>query len=61
MDIVITNACMYHFLANPQLKKKEGHRRRMMEDIAKHMVVVRTVNGKYNTVQQLAISKQSVV
>jgi hypothetical protein len=30
MDIGITHACIYHVLANPQLKKKEGHIRRMM-------------------------------
>jgi hypothetical protein len=44
MDIGITNAYIYHFLANPQLKKKNGHRRRMMEDIAKHMVTVSQID-----------------
>jgi hypothetical protein len=27
MDIGNTHACTYQFLANPQIKKKEGHRR----------------------------------
>jgi hypothetical protein len=44
MDIGITNACIYQCLTNPQLKKNEGYRRRMMEDIARHMVAAREID-----------------
>jgi hypothetical protein len=44
VDIGIANAYISHFLANPQLKKKEWNRRRMLGNIAKHKVAARTIN-----------------
>jgi hypothetical protein len=41
-------------------KKKEGHRRRMMEDIKNHTVVVRTIDWEMEYGTQLAISKRVV-
>jgi hypothetical protein len=31
IDVTLTNASMYYLLENPELKKKEGHRRRFFE------------------------------
>jgi hypothetical protein len=38
IDIAFTNASICYFLANPDLKKKEGHRRRFYLAIANFLV-----------------------
>jgi hypothetical protein len=38
IDIALTNASICYFLANPELKKKEWHRRRYYAVIAKFLV-----------------------
>jgi hypothetical protein len=39
IDIALTNASICYLLENPELKKKEGHRRQFFEEIANFLIV----------------------